>query len=84
MFLHFIVEVDFQLFRTFVVFGFGRIVNATVCEDSVHVSFEEMSSHVVSKTISFKKYLVVVDSQELTYRFLILSPIVFKSIGYLI
>jgi hypothetical protein len=49
MFLHLIVEVLLELFGTLKVFGVGRIVQATVGEDSLHVRLEKVLRHVISK-----------------------------------
>lgn len=49
MLLHLVSEISFQLFSALEVFGVGGVVDAAVCEDSVHVGFEEMSSHVISR-----------------------------------
>lgn len=49
MFLHFIVEKDEKLLGALVVFSLRRIVDPTIGEDPIHVSFEEMLCYVISK-----------------------------------
>lgn len=49
MLLHFIVEINFQLLSATEIFRVGRVVQAAVGEDSVHVGFEEVSGDVVAK-----------------------------------
>lgn len=83
VFLHFIVEVDFQLLGALKIFRVGRVVKTAVGEDSVHVSFEEMSGDVIPKMQILLNKLQLEWPRLTTYLFLILSPIVLRSIGYL-
>lgn len=57
MLLHLIGEVIFQLFGALKVFSVGRVVDAAVGEDSIHVGFEEMSCHVVSKMRTISRFV---------------------------
>lgn len=51
VFFHFILEEHFELAGELVVIGVGRVVNFAVGENPVHVSFEQMLRHVVSKML---------------------------------
>lgn len=49
MFLHLIIKVILELFGTLKILSVGRVVQAAVGEDSIHIGFEEVSGDVVSK-----------------------------------
>lgn len=49
MFLHLVIKVILKLFGTLKILSVGRVVQAAVGEDSIHIGFEEVSGDVVSK-----------------------------------
>lgn len=80
---HLVLKEQLELVGALVVFGFRRVVHATVGKDPSHVSYEEALCDVVSVRNQSKVNQRASRLRVSTHLFFNLSPMLLRSIGYL-
>jgi hypothetical protein len=80
---HLVLKEQLKFIRTLVVFRFRRVIHATIGKDPGHVSDEEALCDIISVEINRESITMVNSFMSPTHLFFNLSPMLLRSIGYL-